>query len=255
MSGLLCAGDVYIDREDANGDPTGLKLLGNTTKFEIAETVEKKERVSKGKSDYGTVLDAVYLKQASALAIGCDEFDGQPLQFALLGDQEDHAVTGGTIANQDVFLTTAYWSELGKEDVSALVVTGDGTGPTYTLGTDFEYNEDLGLIRALEGGALDPTGATCDVDFTYATTSGIQISAGIDSLIKARLILDGINKANGRKVRVYIPRCALGPNAAIDFKADDFSGIELQGSPELVDGSRTDYGADEDAAYYVRYLD
>lgn len=254
MSGLICEGDVYIDREDENGDSTGLKLLGNTTKFEIKESVEKKQRVSRAKANFGTVLDSDFLKNPSELAIGCDEFDGAPLEFALLGDQDDVAVTGGTVSNEDCVVILDAFVELAHEEISSVVVTANGTGPTYTEGTDYEVNADMGWLKALSGGAI-ADGATVDVDYVYASQSGIQISAGTSTLIKGKVVLDGRNRANGRRIKVTIPRTALGPNAAIDFKSGDFAGIELQGAPELVVGSKTANGASEDAAYYVKYLD
>lgn len=254
MSGLICEGDVYIDREDEDGNSTGLKLLGNTTKFEIKESVEKKQRVSRGKENYGTILDSDFLKQPSELSIACDEFDGQPLQFALLGDQEDVAVTGGTVTDEDCVVIHDAFVELAHEEISSVSVTANGTGPTYTAGTDYEINADMGWLKALPGGAI-ADGATVDVSYVYATQTGIQILAGTDTLIKGKIVLDGRNRANGKRIKVTIPRTALGPNAAIDFKSGDFAGIELQGAPELVVGSKTANGASEDAAYYVKYLD
>ena len=86
MSGLLCAGDVYLDRLDANGNSTGLRKIGNATRFAINEPSERQQRTGRGRDNYGQVLDDVAIKQPSTIALTLDEVDKTNLAFALLGD-------------------------------------------------------------------------------------------------------------------------------------------------------------------------
>ena len=101
MSGdaKLFSGDIYIDRKDASGEPTGFVRIG-AGKLEIKPNVEQKELVSKGRDTYGQVLASVSIPKPADFSIEFLEADRQVLAMALMGQDADISVAAGTVTDE-----------------------------------------------------------------------------------------------------------------------------------------------------------
>ena len=97
MSGLICAGDVYLDRFDSLGNSTGLLQIGNATKFSIQEASSIKQRISRGRDTYGQAADAVSIKAPATIDMIFDEVNKDSLSMALLGTVTDLTASSGTV--------------------------------------------------------------------------------------------------------------------------------------------------------------
>ena len=74
--------------------------------------------------------------------------------------------------------------------------------------------------------------ATGDVQVSYtaAALTGKQVNAGTKSNIRVCIEGDGVNRANGKRVKVSIPCASLSASGAQDLVGDEFLVSELTGT-------------------------
>ena len=248
MAGFIGSGTVYYERV-VGGVAQGWLRFGNATKMEIKENSEIKERKSKGRADYGQVLDSVAIKQPAELSITLDDLDKDNLALAFLGGVVDGAVTGGSATAE---AQTAYIGKLIKMNfrkISAVVVQDVTDTTTYVEGTDYSVdNAEMGFIKIIAGGSIGD-GDVLHVDYTYGTVASSIIQGGTNSSIKVALKMDGENFADQSKVTVDVFEAVLAPQSGVDFLADDFATIELNGTLNTPDGKASGYEVEMDIVY------
>lgn len=241
MAGFLGSGDLYYNRVVAGVDQ-GWKRFGNATKFEIKENTELKERKSKQKLTYGQVLDSVSVKQPAEIAIALDDLDKDNIALAFLGDVAAIDISGASVTDEGQ-PTGSYgdFIRLDHENVSALVVKDAATGLiTYVLDVDYKIiSAARGMIQIIKGDGTDDiveneayVVSTSGIEFsyTYASSTGNKVSGGTNSSIKVALLLDGENFADQSQVSVDVWEAVLAPQTGVDFLADDFATLELNGT-------------------------
>ncbi len=233
-NGFLGAGDLYIDRRDSNGNLTGLKLIG-AGKFELHTESELKEQIGKGRSNYGQVINSATLPGKTTLAATLSEVDRDTLALAFLGSASGADQAAGTVAAgspEAIVARVGRYVELAHENVSSLVVKNEAEDTTYAEGSDYEFSARLGMFKALPGGSI-ADGAVLHLSYSYGSVSRSRIIAADSPIIRARVVLDGINYANEKDVKVVVDRVRLKPASAVDFLADDFLPLELEGLCEV----------------------
>lgn len=229
--GFLGGGDLYIDRFDPT---TGLKVgrAGpfECDKFEIKPNVDLKEKSSKGRSKYGQVIESVPLAKPADFSVELSEVDREGLTMALLGTQTAINQGSGTITDEAITALQGKWVSLAHQNVAeaGLVVTNSAATTTYVLGTDYEVNYRLGMIRALSTGAIAEA-AALKVDYGYNAITGTKIAGGTNSQLRAEFVLDGVNFADQSASIVTVYECVLTPESGFDFLANDFGVIKLKG--------------------------
>jgi hypothetical protein len=110
---------------------------------------------------------------------------------------------------------TVTWADMG------LIVMASGT--------DFDVHYRLGMLAPLDGGAI-LQGDVLLVDYTHNAVSGSRIKGATQPTIKARLVLDGQNYVDGKDNLVEIFEAQLKPTSSVDWLADDFSALTLEGT-------------------------
>lgn len=243
MSGLLCAGDLYVDRLTENGSPTGYLSVGNATRFQLTEAAERKTREGRGRDNYGQVLDEVAIKQPGNVAITLDDIDRKNLAIALLGQAADINVSAGTVTDEVVTATLGARIPLAHRHVledPAVVVTNDDASTTYVLGDDYTIEYRLGQIIPVDGGAIT-NGQEIKVSYSYGALTGTRIDGGVKPQSRLRLLLDGKNLATGESVIVTVDEALLTPEGPVDFMSADFVTLPLSGSMKLLEGKAAPY--------------
>lgn len=237
MAGFLGAGDLLIDR-DLTG---GFLYVGNATQFAINETdADVKERISKMRDTYGQALDTVTLAKPPKITIAIDEFDVNNLAIALRGLIEVINQPSGSVANQEFTALADKWIDLGKRQISNVVVKSQDESTTYNEGDDYVVNTRLGLLKVLSSGSITD-GATIKVSFDYGAVTGKRILASRQAEIECALLLDGLNKVNGKDCTVRVYKAKLRPSAEVDFLADDFQTLTLEGTLVTPEGKTEPY--------------
>ncbi|MGY3931845.1 phage tail tube protein [Aeromonas encheleia] len=82
------------------------------------------------------------------------------------------------------------WVGLGKNNLSATGLVVKEGATALVLGTDFEINYALGLLRATKAGAV-ADGGVVTVSASYNAVTGSRIVGNVQPEVKAKLILDG----------------------------------------------------------------
>ena len=226
MAGFLGKGEVYIDR-DLQGE---YLPIGNATRLAIGETeAEIKERISRRLATFGQALDRVAIPRPAKIEIILDEIDAKNLAVALRGLVED-VTDSGSVTDEAVTAKHDKYIKLAHDgiDEATVVVTNDDGSVTYTRDQDYVIRPSVGLLMALSTGAI-ADGQALLVDYQYNETCK-KIIGSRRAEIEGALILEGENQANGQPCRVYVYKARLMPTTEVDFLAEEFTSITLEGT-------------------------
>lgn len=229
--GFLGAGDLYIGRYNPT---TGLfdDYVGpiETTKFEIKANTDTKEMVSKGRQSYGQVIESVPIPQPFDFTVDFAEVSGDTLVAAFLGTKTVVNVGSGTMTDLPVTIKKGAWVDIGHMNIAnvGLVVKNDTGATTYVLGTDYEINYRLGMIKVYEASTI-VDGVSLEVSGTYGAISGTRIDGGTNAQVRAKFRFDGKNFADGLPCIVEVFEAVIASDSAFDFLADDFAAVSLPG--------------------------
>lgn len=227
--GFLGAGDVYIERFVA-GVSQGLAGPYYAGKFEIKPNIEKKELTSKGRNDYGQVLESVSLQKPAGFTLEQNEVNTESLTIALLGTASTSSQTAGNLTAANVTVRLDRWVPVSKENIGAVVsVTHATATPVYVENVDYEINRPLGLLKAKVGGAITAA-QVVKITAAYAAVSATKISGATNTDIRARLVFDGKNQADGLPCIVTVHEAVIAADSAFDFLGNDFNTVVLPGT-------------------------
>lgn len=239
-NGILCAGDVYFDRLDPSGVATGLIYMFDAKQFAINHPSEDKDRITRGRSNFGQLGDTVKIPGAPTLAIKGDEISAAVLALALMGTAAAATQASGTVTEAAVTLKKDVWNQLPQAyiDASGFVLTNSAGSTTYVEDTDYKVNRRLGLVMALTNGAA---GANNKLSYTYSAATGSIITGGDSPIIKGRWLCDGKNLATQRDVIVDIDEATVAPTEALDFTSGDYVPVSLAGKMRTLAGKTRPY--------------
>ena len=244
-TGLLVAGDLYMDRLAADGTQQGFLPVSNATQMAINQGVEFKEQISRKRDTRGQLLESVAIPQPGEINLSLDEINRGNLAMVSLGTVENLDEGAATLTDEPVTLKGYNWTEIGYRNLkeSGFSVSESG-GTSLTVGTDVEVNYRLGLIRALRGGSL--TGEGDDITITGETNAltGSRIKGATRPQIRARLLLDGRNMVDDKPLLVTVDEAILRPNEAIDFLSEEFVTAQMTGRMITQPGKVSPYTVD-----------
>lgn len=238
---FIGAADAYVDLLTDEGVRTGLELKGNCTQFIPKPDSDRKEQTANGRSKWGQVLASVTLPKPMTAKITFNQLDAQLFAAAFFGTNTTLTQTSGSVASgspQEVTTIPNKWVEIGKYMISDVVVKDAATGAiTYTLGTHYEINTRLGMIKAISGAAGGiADNAAVDISYSYAAVNGTSMAAMTKSNVRIRVKLDGQNFADGRNFITDIYQMRLAPTTEFSLISDDFVDVTFEGSLETPTG-------------------
>ena len=236
MSGLICAGNVFIDRI-VNGQRTGEHGPINATTFSVNPgSAEKIDRISYRRDDFGQALDSVVFPGVATLNIETDEADPEVLEYALLGTLSDTSAASGAVMGASPEIVAAIfnrWVKLVHRGVSSVVVKNAGDSVTYVLDTDgtgdYRLDTTSGMIKVLSTGDITD-GQALNVAYAYAALSGKQIIASTNTEVRAFVRLEGRNLANQKKVSIICHEAVLTPSGELNLAGNAFISFGLSGT-------------------------
>jgi hypothetical protein len=239
---ILLGGDVYIDRFDATGNPTGLIGPLNTGKLLVKMEVEEKVQPSQMKADFGQARATVNIPKPSVISV---EFRDQPpeiIAMALLGSPDTLSEALASVTDEAITAVLGRWVDLPNRSITAgtVVVTDSPMTETYVEGTDYEINYVTGLLRAIAGGGIADSDALL-VDYDSVAVSGVTIAGGSQSQITARIILDGVNLVTGKAVHFEAHKATLRPESDIDLNSGEFISSDLTGNMQTPPGKTSPF--------------
>lgn len=225
---FMGAGDLYLRRyvSGAYEDWSGPYECDS---FQIKPNVELKEKVSKGRSTYGQVIESVAIPKPADLTVSLSEVNKESLAIALMGTVAALSQGSGTLTDEVVTAKLDKWVALTKANWSgAPTVTNSAQNTTYVAGTDYIYNSVLGMIKCLSTGAI-VADQSLKADVSYSAISGSTISGMTDSNLRCQFKLDGKNFADGLPCIVTVYEAVIAASAAFDFLGNDFTSVTMPG--------------------------
>ncbi len=243
---FFLAGDVYLDIFDANNQPLGLIGPMNGETVAAKPEADRIDQLSKMRDSYGQVRNSVNLPKPSTLTLALRDVPTEVLAMALGGSVVDVNETAQTVTDESVTAKLGRWVDLQYRNINAgsVVVTDSGGTITYLEGTDYEINYHLGLIRAIEGGAITD-GQSLLVDYATSAVTGKRITAMTRSQFKCRILVDGVNMADDNKqVHAEIYRATLTADGEIDLLAEEHLTVSFTGTMETPAGKSEPYTLD-----------
>jgi hypothetical protein len=113
-------------------------------------------------------------------------------------------------------------------------------GTTLVEGTDYKLNRPMGWFMALPGGAIDANDHVF-VTAAYSGATGNLVKGSTSTEVRAEIIFDGINQADGTQCTVTIWEAVLSPDSEFDFLADDFGNVDMTGTLKTPTGKDAPY--------------
>jgi hypothetical protein len=237
---MLGKGSILLDIFDpTTGLPTGLRHLGNCTKFELDLKDDIAELYSSLNKSVSLIETALKKRQPKISITGTD-FSFDHLAIAQMSSGKTTASTSATTFTAETLMTSAQTvNSVGRFfRLANLNVDGTGTRPVLTQnsvtlvdGTDWTMPDaQLGLIYIPVGSAIDVTG-THPVTATYHTLVGTNnfVAAGTVPFQTGHILFDP-DPVDGQKIACDIWRCNLNPNGQIGLIADDYGNWSLDGN-------------------------
>lgn len=247
MSGLLLAGNFFVQRRAANGTLGAILGPINTTKLALKNEADKKVRTSRKKDTYGQAAAVVTIAKPCEVEWSFDDVPSEIMAMVLMGDVSVVNTGSGNLTDAAITLPTDLsWVELGQKNFATAAFVVQKDAAALVLGSDFEVNYALGLIRAVKGGAVEAGGAVT-VTAQYNAVSGTLIKGGIKAQTRVRIFGEGTNLETGQAVHLDVFDASLSSTQAIDFAATEFVGATLAGMASI--------GAGKDGPYECLTVD
>lgn len=214
-------------------------------------TVEKVERIGKGRTTNGTAKNVLTrVTEAASITVGNDEFRAELLAIQLRGAATKSTVAGGAVSGESVVVKLDNWVPLAKSHLSAAPVTATaspGPTPAYTENTHFTVNRRLGMIKFLGGVSGGPSdAATVLVSYTEDAHTKSRVTGSTALPSRYAIKYDGINQASGKNCLLYVPQAVIAPDGNLELITDAFSSGNLIITPELKLGQDAAYDYEED---------
>lgn len=243
LKGIQYAGDIILRRYAPDGVTLPDTVIGpiEGTKFTIKTDVDLKTRKSKQRATHGQVVGSSSVNKPTMFGIGMNAVDAEMLALLYFGTTSVLGVAQGTVSAESHHLPHNQWVKLSQRNVSAVTISGK------TLGTDFEVNSRMGLVRSLSTGSIADNAAT-SINFSYGAISGTRIAAGEVSKIEVELQFDGLNLEDNSDAFALIPKMILVPKTDINLLADDFVTVEFDGT-EIIMPGQAGFTFDTDVLY------
>lgn len=237
---FMGAGDIYINRF-VGGVAQGMVGPIYADKLEIKPSVETKESTSKGRYSYGQTLETVNLSKPTEFTMDLTEVTGDILVMAFLGTSASLNQVAGNLTAAPVTIKKGFWVPIGKLNLAATVTVKNTAGvTTYVENTDYVLNRALGWIKVLSTSAILDA-ASLQITAAYSAGSGTVISGSTMTEVRANIIFDGINQADGTQVTVDIFEAVVSADSAFDFLGNDFGKVSLKGKLKTPLGKTAPY--------------
>lgn len=228
--------------------------MGNLPEFVL--TLTKEELTHKSSRSGLAVTDKrIVISQEAGLRIVADEMNMTNLAEWLSGSTTTHdnphdttfAATANILANANLVLNRWYeLTNVAGERVYALGATGcvytlvedpAGTPVTLTEGTDYEIDEDIGLVKFKAGG---PATLVAGNTIGFAITTGATVAqdmAQVNGLsataITGALLFVEENAADGTKREFFFPKVTLSAEGDLSLIGEALQQMTFTGVAEV----------------------
>lgn len=229
------AGTVLMAPVDSDGNQTaGYRKIGTAYPLSVQVSTEQVKKKSREVETAGQLIAARTRISDDGYvgSLTLHEWNAANLAWALSGTAVE--LTGASASPTDEAIEMpkpGEWVQLGgaapRRNVSAVTVTSDPAGTTYTAGTDYMVDSVLGLITSVAGGALAAGGVDVLVDYTYAAQTGYSVEIGTQVQIRVAILAHLYDEFRGEHYTMELDSVLLSSNSEINFVSEEDSTGEL----------------------------
>jgi len=233
----LGSGELFFDRWDEDGNPTGMRHLGNVETLEITLTDDKlvkKESMTRARNTYKSITRS---RTVILRAVG-DEWSVDNLALMLMGSLV-YATAAATPVVDKVLYADVPVGTLGSILGGKFFFVGDlnvGTltmdlGATALDADDFEvYNAQMGVVRIKET-STTATNGTDDLTVSYTPaaitgTASPVVRGGTETVIQGSVLFFEDN-TTGENHILRVWSVSVTPDGALGLISDDFATFAL----------------------------
>lgn len=225
---LLGKGQVFFDRFDNAGNPTGFKHLGNVETFELTTADDKVQKYSSMTAG-APLYKEVNRRRTTTLNLTGSEFHPENMALVTMGTQSTLVQAATAVVAEPVAPTTVpgtYFLTKKLGPISAVTVTFGAT--PGVLGVDYAIvNANVGMIRILPGTILVGAVVVGYTPSAYTSTNGpAVIGGGSAGVIQGAVKFIG-DPSTGPDMIVEVWRANVAPNGAVGLISDDFASLSL----------------------------
>jgi len=203
-----------------DGYTGGFEDLGNCPDFKITIATDKKEHVSSRAGLQVKDLEII-TKQTATGSFTLDEPNIENIKRFIMSDTggSETQTSGNDSTAQSFTADLDHWINLGKKNLTSVVVKDSTDTTTYVEGTDYVLDKDAGLLMCLSTGSIVDN-STIHVTRTWGTATIQKAYAAKTTTVKGHVWFVG-NPASGRKLEVkgYV---SLSPEGDLSLIGDDW---------------------------------
>lgn len=235
---FLGSGDLQIAIYDPETAALGPERdVGNASSFIInPPKLEKKELIGYRRANYATTIKSVITKSEQEIKFTLTDINRKNLALAMFGTDAAYTQNAGnnTSSPQEVDAAHDLWVKLDHRNLDSStgnkpVVKDKATGLiTYTEGTHYEIDYEVGRIKALSTGTITD-GETITVAAKWLGITGWKVDANDVNKFECFLRLIGQDQANERFVEVVVFKAQIEPSGDIAWLTEDFASLEFTG--------------------------
>lgn len=229
---VLGRGRVYFDRFTTGGVKTGMRMLGNVSRFEISETPEKLEMKDFSQASAPT-LKSVVTDNAIEINMTLHEFVKENLAIALLGTDATGYTQAATPVVDETLTTSVVKGRIyrtAKRQIGSITVK-KSPSTVLVLGTDYAIEDaNAGLVRILPGSVTVSDGDGILISYTPVaiTTPGLdKIIGGAQPNIEGELTYISEN-ASGPQWEYQFWKVAIAPDGVLSLIGEQFAEMPLK---------------------------
>ena len=215
-------------------------------RFEITPDSEVKEKASKKRESYGQAIASVPLAKPTKIAITISAADKEALAMQFQGTISQYSQGAGSIAGTVVAKLDKWVPLLKRQVVEAGFSLTGATAGLLEAGTDYVVDYATGEVKFLSTGEAAQD-EVVTVAGTALAVSGTRIHGGKQVQVRAQARFVGVNLVDDGPMRVEVWEASLRSTQGFDFLADEFNGVQLEGTLVIPVGKSEPFIVDFDA--------
>jgi len=239
---MLGKGSILLDIFDSSGLPTGLRHLGNCTKFELDLKDDIAELYQSINKNVTLIATALKKRQPKVSITGTDFSSDHMAIVQMSSGKTELSISAATVTAETLISATAVSNCVGRffrtakinldmTEANVPVLTQGST--TLASGTDYVVSDPAsGLIYIPAGSTIVLTGAgAVAVTITYHTLLGTfdQVAGATVPFQQGHLVFVP-DPVDGQKIGCDIWRVNLNPNGNVGLIAEDYGNWTLDGN-------------------------
>lgn len=233
---LFLAADVFYRFKNPNTGVFGNPVKIETAKFQVSTPSDLKEKLSKGRETFNQAFVSVRSPKPVEFEAEFSQANRDVFALMLSGVAETVNQAVQTLTDEPVTVVLDEWVDIGFTNLNTtgLTVKNASGTVTYDLGSDYELNPRLGLVKALSSGSM--AAGVVHVSGATKAVTGTKIIGARQYKTTLQIQVDAKNQVNNKDVLFKALQATVSSEEAHDFLSGDLDSVKVKGRLEIPDG-------------------